>query len=118
VDIFRVLPFGGSILKVELKGSLLIKVLNYGEEKRGKGAYLQRFNVEFDSQSQDWKISDHYIDDNKIYKVVLSDYLLKGYDIPFLNRDNKEVGKIYKPKKEEVTSDIRKTIISYLRGFK
>src|SRR5690606_3893013 len=36
VDIFRVLPFGGGVLKVELTGSLLIEVLDYGKQARGQ----------------------------------------------------------------------------------
>src|SRR5690625_6912224 len=45
-DIFRVLPFGGSVVKVEMKGSLLEQALNYTETKSGTGAYLQRYNLE------------------------------------------------------------------------
>ena len=47
IDIFRVLPFGGPVLKVEMKGSLLKKVLQYGENATGSGAYLQRSNIQF-----------------------------------------------------------------------
>ena len=47
IDIFRVLPFGGPVLKVEMKGSLLKKVLRYGENAAGSGAYLQRSNIQF-----------------------------------------------------------------------
>src|SRR5690606_25749951 len=36
VDIFRVLPFGGGVLKVELTGSLLKEVLDYGKQARGQ----------------------------------------------------------------------------------
>ena len=47
IDIFRVLPFGGPVMKVEMKGSLLKKVLQYGENATGSGAYLQRSNIQF-----------------------------------------------------------------------
>jgi ectoine hydroxylase-related dioxygenase (phytanoyl-CoA dioxygenase family) len=43
---FRVLPYGGNILKVEIKGSLLKRVLDFGVLASGTGAYLQRFNAE------------------------------------------------------------------------
>jgi len=95
VDIFRVMPFGGSILKVEIKGNLLKKVLNYGRIKSGTGAYLQRFNFDYDKSNKLWSCSGKPIDDNKIYTVAFSDYLLKGYDIPFLNSDNKDIKNIY-----------------------
>jgi len=118
VDIFRVLPFGGSVLKVKIKGSLLKKVLDYGRIKSGSGAYLQRFNFEYDKKSKLWFCSGNPIDDNKIYNVAFSDYLLKGYDIPFLNTKNKEVINIYNPKEDEMAFDIRMAIISYLKSMK
>ncbi len=118
IDIFRVLPFGGGILKVELKGSLLKEILEYGKSKAGTGAYLQRYNADFDTITNEWKINGKSINDDKIYKVVFSDYLLKGRDIPFLKPDNKDIIKIYTPTNEEVGSDIRKTIIKYLKSLK
>ncbi len=117
VDIFRVLPFGGSILKVELKGRLLKEVLNYGKSKAGTGAYLQRYLAEFDASNKSWIIGGKSIEEDRIYKVAFSDYLLKGYDIPFLKPDHKDVLNIYTPKSEEVGVDIRKTIIAYLKSL-
>ncbi|WP_299525773.1 bifunctional metallophosphatase/5'-nucleotidase [uncultured Lutibacter sp.] len=117
IDIFRVLPFGGEVLKVELKGSLLKKVLNYGRLKAGKGAYLQRYNVTYDENSKIWSVNNLAIIDSKVYKVAFSDYLLKGYDIPFLKEDNKDVIKVYKNKKTAISKDIRKAIILYLKSL-
>jgi len=117
IDIFRVLPFGGEVLKVELKGSLLKKVLNYGRLKAGKGAYLQRYNVNYDKTIKLWKVNTKEIVDSKIYKVAFSDYLLKGYDIPFLTPKNKEVIKVYKNDKTAIAHDIRKAIIEYLKSL-
>ena len=118
IDIFRVLPFGGGVLKVELTGKLLKEVLDYGMSKAGEGAYLQRYLVNFDTVLNDWKINNKLIDLDKVYTVAFSDYLLKGYDIPFLKPDNKDVLNIYKPASNELGSDIRKTIIAYLKSLK
>ena len=118
IDIFRVLPYGGSVLKVKLKGDLLEKVLQYGKLKAGNGAYLQRYNATFDKDKKKWLIAGKPIQKNKVYTVAFSDYLLKGYDIPFLKPDNKEIIEIYKPKENEMSSDIRKSVISYLRTQK
>ncbi|HFS67037.1 MAG TPA: bifunctional metallophosphatase/5'-nucleotidase [Flavobacteriia bacterium] len=115
IDIFRVLPYGGSVLKVQLKGNLLEKVLQYGKLKAGNGAYLQRYNAAFDKQKKQWLIKGKPIDKNKIYTVAFSDYLLKGYDIPFLKPDNKDIISVYKPKENEMSSDIRKSVINYLK---
>ncbi len=118
LDIFRVLPFGGEILKVEIKGSLLKKVLDYGQSKAGSGAYLQRYLADFDATNQHWMINGEPIEKEKIYQVAFSDYLLKGFDIPFLMPDNEGVLKVYKPTNEELGSDIRKTIVAYLKSNK
>ena len=117
VDVFRVLPFGGGIVKVKLKGSLLKKVLEYGKSKTGEGAYLQRYNVAFDTVTNTWKVNGKTIDVTKIYTVAFSDYLLKGYDIPFLKPTNKDVVNVYIPRKDEIGNDIRKTIIKYLKSL-
>jgi len=117
VDIFRVLPFGGEVLKVELKGSLLKKVLNYGRLKAGKGPYLQRYNVDYDENAKIWLVKNDEIIDSKIYKVAFSDYLLKGIDIPILNSENKDVIKVYKNSEDAKAKDIRKAIILYLKSL-
>jgi 5'-nucleotidase / UDP-sugar diphosphatase len=117
IDIFRVLPFGGSVLKVELRGRLLKKVLNYGRLKAGKGAYLQRFNANYDIIDNVWLVNNEEIINQKIYKVAFSDYLLKGFDIPFLTPENKDVIKIYENSETAIASDIRKAIIKCLQNL-
>lgn len=114
VDIFRVLPFGGAILKVKIKGRLLKRVLDYGELASGTGAYLHRNNVE--KVGEKWLIQNKPLYINKSYTVAFSDYLLKGFDIPFLSSDNKEVISVYQPKENELTFDIRKAVVTYLKN--
>ena len=115
-DIFRVLPFGGTVLKVDLKGDLLKKVVDYGEAKKGTGAYLQRDNISQDGSG--WLIDGKPIVDNKTYTVAFTDFLLKGLDIPFLTPQNKDIIKVYTPQENEIAADVRNAIISYLRGGK
>lgn len=117
MDIFRAMPFGGSALKVSLKGSLLKEVLDFGKSKSGTGAYLQRYNVGVDKDNGNWLIGGKPISTSKIYKVAFSDFLLKGYDIPFLTADNKGIVQVYEPKEEENAYDIRKAIILYLKSL-
>jgi 2',3'-cyclic-nucleotide 2'-phosphodiesterase (5'-nucleotidase family) len=116
IDVFRTLPFGGGILKVDIKGNLLKEVLDYGKSKRGTGAYLQRYNVTEGAQGE-WLIAGETIDLNKTYKVAFSDFLLKGYDIPFLTPENEGIITIYKPLKGEKSFDIRNAIILYLKSL-
>ncbi|WP_093668437.1 bifunctional metallophosphatase/5'-nucleotidase [Tenacibaculum sp. MAR_2009_124] len=113
IDIFRVLPYGGAVLKVNLTGALLEKVLDYGMSSAGTGAYLQRYNV--NKVGGKWMIGENEINKSKEYSVAFSDYLLKGFDIPFLNEKNKEVLHIYEPQKNEIAYDIRRATITYLK---
>ncbi len=117
VDIFRVLPFGGGILKVKMKGKLLEKSLNYGRLKSGTGAYLHRYNCDYNKETSTWTVKGKKIKPNKIYTVAVSDFLMKGYDIPFLKNDNKDVKKVFENKPEDLSSDIRKAIIVYLENL-
>lgn len=114
VDIFRVLPYGGAILKVEIKGRLLQRVLNYGELAKGTGAYLHRHNITHEGKK--WFISNKPLDIDKTYTVAFSDYLLKGFDIPFLSDKSKEVFSVYRPKETELAFDIRKAIVAFLKS--
>ena len=117
IDTFRVLPFGGSVLKVDLKGKLLKEILNFGKSKRGTGAYLQRHDVS-ESNTGEWLIQEKPIDESKTYTIALSDFLLKGYDIPFLTSENEGIVKVYTPSEDEMATDIRKAIILYLKSLK
>ena len=115
VDIFRVLPYGGAILKTQIKGRLLKRVLDYGLLAKGTGAYLHRYNAE--KLNGKWMIKEQELDINKTYTVAFSDYLLKGFDIPFLSADSKDVLYIYEPKESELGHDIRNAIVSYLKSI-
>ncbi len=115
-DIFRALPFGGSVLKVNIMGSLLREVLEFGELQKGNGAFLQRYNFTKTTNGY-WKNEEKVINDRKIYTIAISDYLLKGLDIPFLTADNVGIVEVYTPKEQENASDIRKAIIAYLNSL-
>lgn len=119
IDIFRVLPFGGSMLEIDIKGQLLKDVLDYGQKAAGTGAYLQRYNAEIVSGK--WLVNAKPIIKNKTYHVAISDYLIKGFDIPMLKESNPLVLKVYSPDNtdaNDVRADIRKTVISFLKTVK
>ena len=113
VDVFRVLPYGGPVLKVKMKGNLLTKVIEYGEAAAGSGAYLQRSNINYENGII--LVNKKKITPTKTYTVAVSDYLMKGFDIPFLKNDNPEVIDVYKPKENETSFDIRKAVIEFLK---
>ena len=114
IDIFRVLPYGGSVLKVKMKGSLLNKVLEYGNNSAGSGAYLQHSSIEMNDTL--FSINNSTINPSKIYTIAISDYLMKGFDIPFLTNDHPDIISVYNPIPSEVSFDIRKGLILYLKN--
>ena len=118
IDLFRVMPFGGEVLKVRMKGALLKKVLDYGESQSGTGAYLQRMFVSKNAKEGPWLCNGNVINDTQTYTVAMSDYLMKGFDIPFLTPENPDVVSVYKPSENELGYDIRKAVIVYLKSLK
>ncbi|RSC92239.1 bifunctional metallophosphatase/5'-nucleotidase [Tenacibaculum singaporense] len=113
VDIFRVLPYGGEILKVKIKGSLLKEVLDFGVESSGTGAYLQRYNAE--KVGEEWMLKNGKLQENQTYTVAFSDYLLRGLDIPMLSNKSEGVINVYTPEVGEVAYDIRKAVVNFLK---
>lgn len=116
LDIFRVLPFGGGVLRVEIKGDLLIDVLEFGASKVGNGAYLHRHNLSKDKEGT-WLLKGAPILKDEVYTVAFSDFLLKGLDIPILKPDNEGVISVTEPRPDEPAHDIRKAIILYLKSL-
>ena len=115
VDAFRVLPFGGAVLKVKMRGSLLKKVLEYGNNAAGSGAYLQRSSIEMNDTL--FTIDNSTINPSKIYTIAISDYLMKGFDIPFLTPNHPDVISITHPLPTDMSYDIRKSVILYLKSL-
>jgi len=121
-DIIRSLPFGGSIMEVDIKGSLLIKLLNAGKKNWGTGGLLHYSSaVTNDSIGGNWALKNINIDDNKVYKVAISDFLMTGGEanMGFLTKDNPDVVKVYPVYTDlkDPRSDIRRAIINYMEGL-
>lgn len=77
-DVIRMLPFGGKVLAVDLKGDLLKRVLDQGRINRGSGGYLQTANVSWDDASKTWMIQGRSLDPNQTYRVAINDFLMSG----------------------------------------
>jgi len=120
LDWFRAMPFGGGLFDVEIKGDLLKKVLDYGEAHQGKGSYLQRSKNIVRGDDGQWFINGIYLDERKIYKMITSDYLMKGYDIPILKEGVSGIINVDKPGKDidDFRKDIRQAVIQYLKTKK
>lgn len=117
IDIFRALPFGGSILDVEITGQLLKETLDFGRLKQGTGAFLQWGNISWQETTATWMINKAPLDPEKNYKIMMNEFLMRGLDIPFLNNENPGVLKITGPSKEkgDPKSDVRIALMDYLK---
>jgi 5'-nucleotidase len=108
-DVIRVLPFGGDIVLVEMKGSLLTKVLDQGLANQGTGGYLQKAGVT-QAEGGGWQIGGTPVDPAATYRVALTDFLLTGREanLGYLTPDNPDLEVI------ETLEDIRKAVITEL----
>jgi 5'-nucleotidase len=66
-DVIRILPFGGAIVRVEMKGALLQRVLEQGQRNKGIGGYLHSARARSDG-----------IEPDRRYVVAIADFLLTG----------------------------------------
>ncbi len=117
IDWFRTLPFGGQIWEVDIRGSLLKKVLDIGLENQGTGGYLQWYDVQPDGQGS-WLIANQPLEENKTYHIALNDFLLSGYEtrLDFFTEDHPDILSVDKPQSAaDSRYDIRKAVIAYLR---
>ena len=120
VDIFRTMPYGGPIVEVDMKGSLLLKTLKTGKSKVGNGAYLQYDKVYFSPTKNEWLIDNKAIDPEKVYHIMTTDFLLKGLDIEFLVADHPDIINIDRPVASDDADqrrDIRIAVINYLKSL-
>lgn len=104
-DVIRILPFGGEVQLADIKGSLLKRIMNTGEQGRGAGTYLQCAHCEKSKNGQ-WLINAQPLNENKSYKTSIASYLGKKYlnEPGFTLIENGE------------NTDIRKLVIQELKN--
>ena len=115
-DILRSLPFGGAISEADMKGSLVIKMLETGRKNIGIGGFLQ-YNENLSFTNDVWTLNGQPIDPAKTYRVALPEFLLTGKEanMDYLNPTNVEVLKVYPAAaKGEALSDVRLAVVRYL----
>ncbi len=114
-DLIRALPFGGSVLKVDMKGELLLQVLAAGQKNRGTGGYLQYYGLS--QQAGQWRIGTDQVDPNRVYRVAITDFLMTGLEanLDFLTRDNPQVQAVIQPGTESLLRDIRLVLADFLK---
>jgi 5'-nucleotidase len=92
-DVIRILPFGGNVVLVEIKGSLLRRVLEQGQANKGGGGYLHTANVSWSETQNNWLINGVPLDGRRNYQVAISDFLISGREqgLDYLNRQNPDL---------------------------
>ncbi len=120
-DILRTLPFGGEIWEIEMKGSLLKKILEAGQKNEGSGGYLIYDRIAFDASKIVWLVNQKPLDTKKTYRIAVSDFLMSGKEknLDFLTVTHPDIRLVRKPENgQDLRRDIRQAIIAYLRGMK
>jgi len=120
LDFFRALPFGGKVITVELTGTLLNQLLETSLAKIGKGAYLQLYKINKETDGK-WIVGGSPLDETKTYRIAMSAFMLSGYDYPFFTRENKGILNIEEPDMQDESDhrrDLRMSIVHYLMNRK
>lgn len=119
-DIIRSLPFGGDITEAEMKGALLIRILQAGIKNNNNGGFLQYQPIVYSDISNKFMINNAPVDSAKTYRVAVTEFLLSGKEtnLDFLNPQNPGILKIYPAdmSANNLKSDIRLAIIKYLES--
>ncbi|AFK01862.1 5'-Nucleotidase domain-containing protein [Emticicia oligotrophica DSM 17448] len=121
LDVLRILPFGGKLVEIKLRGRLLEKVLQTGLENKGSGGYLQWEKIAYDEVKKEWKIDGKLLDVNQDYTIVTSDFLFSGKErnLGFFTKQNPDVISVVDNFPDnDVRNDIRKAVIAYLKNQK
>jgi 5'-nucleotidase / UDP-sugar diphosphatase len=128
LDVVRMLPFGGAIADVQMRGSLLRRTLDTGLSNKGNGGFLQHGRISQNAAGQ-WLVSGAVLDDKRNYWVTLPEFLLSGNEqnMGFLKAsasadgkgtNNPDILTINRPDpkdKNDKRNDIRLVLIAGLR---
>lgn len=114
-DLLRALPFGGGITEADIKGALLLRVLEAGRKNIGGGGFLQT-GENLVWAADKWTLNGGPINPSATYRVAVPDFLLTGKEanMDFFNPTNVDVVKVYPAAAApDPQSDIRLAIVKY-----
>ncbi len=109
-DVIKIMPFGGNLNRVQMSGEWVEKALNANKQNRGKGSFLHFSKVT--QENGRWLINQQAIDAKKLYKVVITDFLLEKGDngLEFLTlKNNPSIKRL-----DVAPIDVRKALIQEL----
>lgn len=77
-DLIRMLPWGGHVCKIKVKGSTLIKLHAFGQRKRMTGDYLVWIKPHTSAENALKELEPSEFTPNSDYELAITDYLLSG----------------------------------------
>jgi 2',3'-cyclic-nucleotide 2'-phosphodiesterase (5'-nucleotidase family) len=116
-DIVRLLPFGGSCLLVEMKGSLLLELLQTGYvDNVGNGGYFALDRLTYDAATKSGTVNGQQIDSNAAYKIAVPSFLLKGVESNLAYFTPKHPGIIHITEAStDSQKDVRLAVIEWMK---
>ncbi len=120
LDIMRILPFGGKVVEVALKGRLLERVLETGLKNKGNGGFLQWDKISHDDAKNEWFINGKLLDVNQEYYIAIPKFMMEGKEtnLAFLTYQNPDVIKVTESDEKDgndIRNDVRKILIAYMK---
>jgi 5'-nucleotidase / UDP-sugar diphosphatase len=121
LDIMRILPYGGKIVEVSLKGRLLERMLETGVKNKGNGGFLQWDKIRHDEAKNEWFVNGKLLDVNQDYYIAIPKFMMEGKETNFgyLTTQNPDVQKVVESDEKDINdvrNDVRKVLIAYLKG--
>jgi 5'-nucleotidase / UDP-sugar diphosphatase len=109
-DVIRILPFGGNLMRAELSGAVLRRVLQAGRANIGSGGFLHIAGATMDGEGE-VRVGGAPLDDARFYGVVLTDFLLSGNEarLDFLRTGSAGIRNVTEGR------DIRQALMAQLR---
>jgi 2',3'-cyclic-nucleotide 2'-phosphodiesterase (5'-nucleotidase family) len=118
LDVIRIMPFGGRVVELTLKGDLLLRILKGNEGRKGLGGYLQLYNGFSEPAPGAWSLRGKAIEPGQTYRIRTIEYLAQGNEngLEYLNpKDPSYLGSEPVPDTDGKPLDIRKALIAQLQ---
>lgn len=117
-DIIRTLPFGGTVVDVDLSGALLKQVLDAGQKNKGSGGYLQYQSIFYTARDKSYLVRGQALDTARTYRVAINEFLLLGLEknLAFLTPGNPGISRTYGVDNAN-PADMRLAVVRYLQNI-
>jgi 2',3'-cyclic-nucleotide 2'-phosphodiesterase (5'-nucleotidase family) len=117
LDIIRVMPFGGRVVDITMKGDLLLRIVQSNDDRKGLGGYLQ-LDKDLRQREGVWNLKGAPIDPQRVYKVRTIEFLTLGRELKLEYLTDKDPSFLKMEKVNDAEGkplDVRRTLISYLQ---